>query len=263
MYSSALGPETMDGGSSLDINGLRDIDLIDDTSFTGSYRSFNMITGLTNIAGESFINFENATMGSANDKVSATDFRNVIDGGVGADIISGLAGNDTLYGRADNDFILGGSDNDGLYGGAGNDTLSGGDGNDNLYGEADKDYLFGDLGTDSFVFNYRNESLLAAFDVIRDYSVGERLVTPNGGVTLNSSVGTASALTSSAINAVLTMGVFTSFSNRAFKVSGQSGTFIAVNDSVAGFGATTDAIIHLENYNISTVNTVSFATIVI
>src|SRR5205814_1374378 len=88
---SGLGPETMDGGTR--------IDLIDHTAFTDAY-VFNMATGLTNFAGESYINFENATMGGGNDTVTGSAFNNVINGGAGNDTLNGAAGNDTLLGGA-------------------------------------------------------------------------------------------------------------------------------------------------------------------
>ena len=69
---SGLGPETMDGGIG--------VDLIDHTAFNGNY-VFNMATGLTNFAGESYTNFENATMGGGNDTVTGNASNNVINGG--------------------------------------------------------------------------------------------------------------------------------------------------------------------------------------
>jgi Ca2+-binding RTX toxin-like protein len=100
---SGLGNETMDGGTG--------VDLIDHTAFNGDY-VFNMTTGLTNFAGESYTNFENVNMGGGNDNVTGNASDNVINGG---------AGNDTL---------TGGNGNDILVGGAGKDTMSDGDGDD-------------------------------------------------------------------------------------------------------------------------------------
>jgi Ca2+-binding RTX toxin-like protein len=109
---SGIGGEFMDGGTG--------IDLIDHTVFSGDY-VFNMVTGLTNFGGESYINFENVIMGAGNDSVTGNAADNVINGG---------AGNDTLIGGAGNDFVVGGN---------GNDLLVGGTGRDSLYGEADDD----------------------------------------------------------------------------------------------------------------------------
>jgi len=131
---SGLGPESMDGGTG--------VDLINHTAFNGNY-AFNMATGLTNFAGESYINFENATMGAGNDTVTGNVSNNVISGGAGNDILNGGAGNDTLAG------------------GAGADTLIGGFGRDVLIGGAD---------FDRFDFNSVTESVPGALrDVITDF----------------------------------------------------------------------------------------------
>ena len=89
---SGLGLETMDGGTG--------VDLIDHTIFSGNY-VFNMATGLTNFLGESYINFENATMGAGNDNVTGNASANTINGGAGNDTINGGAGNDILIGGGD------------------------------------------------------------------------------------------------------------------------------------------------------------------
>ena len=96
---SGLGPETMDGGAG--------IDTIDHRAFNGDY-VFNMSTGLTNFAGESFGNFENALMGGGNDSVTGNLSANSIDGGGGNDSIYGAAGNDVLTGGLGDDrFLIG------------------------------------------------------------------------------------------------------------------------------------------------------------
>ena len=162
----------------------------------------------------------------------------------------GTANDDTRQGDAGNNALNGLGGNDALFGGAGNDLLNGGNG---------KDTLTGGSGTDRFVFGTLGDSLLASFDVITDYALGEQLDAPNpiAAVTLNSSSGTAANLTAAAIQAVLTNALFTPNSARAFTVTGQTGTFIALNDGVADFNASTDSILHLQNYSISTTNTVT------
>ncbi len=55
-----------------------------------------MTTGVTNI-GESFINFENATMGAGNDNVTGNDSDNILDGGAGNDSLNGGAGNNSYF----------------------------------------------------------------------------------------------------------------------------------------------------------------------
>jgi len=157
-----------------------------------------------------------------------------------ADALAGLAGNDTLTGLG------------------GNDTLNGGTGNDLLVGGSGKDVLIGGSGRDTFKYNALNESLLSGFDVIKDYtgagSTGDRIDAPITvkAVTLTASKGTATGLTEAAIKLVLTSAKFGANTAAAFKVSGQSGTFIAFNNATAGFQASADSIIQLASYNIGT-----------
>ncbi|MCL2876168.1 MAG: M10 family metallopeptidase C-terminal domain-containing protein [Betaproteobacteria bacterium] len=102
---------------------------------------------------------ENATGGSASDKVSGNEANNRLDGGAGNDTLYGLDGNDTLLGGTGNDYLDGGPGNDYLYGGAGNDTLYGGTGNDTLYGGPGNDSLYGGAGNDSLDGGDGNDSL--------------------------------------------------------------------------------------------------------
>lgn len=140
---SGLGPETMDGGTG--------VDLIDHTIFNGNY-VFNMATGLTNFDGESYTNFENATMGGGNDIVTGNAAANVINGGAGNDALIGGAGVDTLNGGTGNDKIVadgdggtyrGEADDDLMFSGIGSETMDGGTGVDTINHAAfDGNYVF-------------------------------------------------------------------------------------------------------------------------
>jgi len=44
---------------------------------------------------------------------------------------------------------------------------------------------------------------------------------------------------------------------RSFQVSGFSGTFVALNDNIAGFQSNQDAILFLSGYNPSTTNPIA------
>jgi serralysin len=128
-------------------------------------------------------------------------------------------------------------------------SLRGGNGSDTLSGAG---------GNDSFVYANLSESLLASFDVITDYSLGDVLDRPSLGTTvLNTSNGVAAGLSAAQVGSILNVFSFTANSSRAFTSIGFSGTFIAFNDGVAGFNASTDSIVHLPGYNISGVNTVT------
>ena len=129
---SGLGGETMDGGSGIDI--------IDHTAYNGNYE-FDMASGETNFANESFVNFEYAIMGNGNDEVTGNASNNYIFGDEGNDTLVGGAGRDSLVGGSDNDEIhsdgdggvySGGSGRDRMFSGLGGETMDGGSGVDTI-----------------------------------------------------------------------------------------------------------------------------------
>jgi hypothetical protein len=67
--------------------------------------------------------------------------------------------------------------------------------------------------------------------------------------TITSSSGTVGSLTESAIQSLLNS-QFPAASARAFQAAGWNGTFVATNDGLAGFKASSDSIVFLENYNL-------------
>jgi Ca2+-binding RTX toxin-like protein len=153
--------------------------------------------------------------------------------------------------------VIGGSLNDNIVGNTLANSLTGGAGNDNLTGGLGKDTLTGSTGLDTLTYNSLGESLLSDFDVIQGYSgTGASLDRINAPVSiapinLTASKGTAISLTEAAIQLVLTNAAFAANTAAAFKVTGQSGTFIALNNGAAGFQAASDAIIQLSGYNIA------------
>jgi hypothetical protein len=159
-------------------------------------------------------------------------------------------------GNAGNNILTGNTANNTLNGGAGNDTLNGGAGNDTLIGGAGKDTLTGGTGTDKFVFTSLADSLLAGYDVISDYTIGEQIDAPSSIVsptTLNASIGNIGGLSAANIGALPLL----ANTARAFTVTGQSGTFLVFNDSLNAFNAATDSIVQLSGYSISATNTVT------
>jgi Ca2+-binding RTX toxin-like protein len=159
-------------------------------------------------------------------------------------------------GNAGNNILTGNTANNTLNGGAGNDTLNGGAGNDTLIGGAGKDTLTGGTGTDKFVFTSLADSLLAGYDVISDYTIGEQIDAPSSIVsptTLNASIGNIGSLSAANIGAL----PLVANTARAFTVTGQSGTFLVFNDSLNAFNAATDSIVQLSGYSISATNTVT------
>ncbi len=216
--------------------------------------------------------------GNGNDSLNGGDGNDTINGGAGNDTVDGgngddliylgdgndylnisSGGNDTFYGGAGNDYIWGYTGNETYYGEAGNDTLLGSSGNDTLIGGAGKDSLTGGSGNDIFTYTALGQSLLANYDVITDYTIGDQIDAASSIVaaTLTTSVGNAASLSASAISTVLTSGVFTANSANAFTVTGLAGTFVAFNDAVAGFNSANDSLIFLQNYTIGAFSPVS------
>ena len=161
-----------------------------------------------------------------------------------------------LNGLGNDDLLTGGSKADKIKGGHGSDILTGG---------LDKDVLTGGEGQDTFVYNSLNDSLLNGIDIITDYQgSGANPTTPDqidipsvfASLNLTSSIGEADSLIETAIQAILTATSFGADSAVAFTVTGESGTFIGLNDGVAGFTAGTDSIIQLKDYTIGALNPV-------
>jgi Ca2+-binding RTX toxin-like protein len=97
------GADSADGGDG--------IDTLDTSLFGGAYR-VDLVTGLTNFAGESFVGFEHLRMGFGSDTLIGSAADNLLEGAGGVDSLTGADGNDTLDG------------------GVGADTMDGGDGDD-------------------------------------------------------------------------------------------------------------------------------------
>lgn len=138
------GAEIMVGGSG--------IDTIDHTRITGAY-DFDMTTGETSIADESFTGFENAKTNRGANIIEGTEGANEISTGRGRDVLNGNGGDDILRGAK------------------GKDRLFGGDGDDILIGGKAKDILNGGAGADTFVFAAKQGK-----DVIQDFEDGVDLI---------------------------------------------------------------------------------------
>lgn len=209
---SGLGSETMNGGTGTDT--------INHTAFSGNY-TFNLATGLTNFAGESFSNFENAVMGG---------------------------GNDNITGNASNNIIQAGAGNDTLNGGAGSDRLTGAGGSDIFI------FQFGESIAAAF------DTIAAADGIGGDYQIGiDRidLLTAGGGVMAtpgsfwragNSAAASVSDLLTAVFadaNGALAGNQILGVNAAAFVVASTAaiaGNYVIVNDGVAGFQAATDLV---------------------
>ncbi|ROI12780.1 beta strand repeat-containing protein [Microcystis aeruginosa FACHB-524] len=232
--TGGLGNDTLDGGLGNDtLNGGADNDtyLFDTDLVLGSDR-------LIDASGIDTLNFAATTTKTINLNLGSTAAQTVTAGNLTLTLASATAFEN----------VIGGSLNDNIVGNTLNNSLTGGLG---------KDSLTGSTGLDTLNYNSLGESLLSGFDVIQGYSgTGASLdrinaPAPIAAITLTASKGTASSLTEAAIQLVLTNAAFAANTAAAFTVTGQSGTFIALNNEAAGFQAASDAIIQLSGYNIA------------
>ncbi len=248
------------------------------TTLASQYQNL-ILTGTGNV---------NGTGNALNNTITGNNGHNTLSGGTGADNMTGGLGNDTYVvddvgdvvtedlnagtdtvqssvtytlganvenltltgtaaingtGNALNNVLTGNSAVSNLSGGAGDDTLIGGGG---------ADILTGLTGVDTFRFALA-DSRLAAFDRITDFAIGTDILDGPTAVTAANLIelGSASALTATAIGAVLTTTNFAK--NAAATFSFGSGlaarTFLAINDGTAGFSSTSDGLIDITGYS--------------
>jgi Ca2+-binding RTX toxin-like protein len=166
---------------------------------------------------------------------------------IGANLlIDAGSGNDTITGSSGGDNILGGLGVDQLNGGNGDDTLIGGGGLDSLNGGS---------GNDTFVYTTLTDAIISGsnaspqFEKITNFTVGadrfDLSTTPAAGSFKN--LGSVSALTITAISSLLSTTNFQALGAATFTYGNGSSqrSFIAFNDSIAGYKSSTDALIEL------------------
>jgi serralysin len=110
-YLGGLGDDLIYAGlttSTEVIDGGDGIDTLDTTTWGGPY-VINLVTGLTNYGGESFVNFENVVTGLGNDTITGTAGANVIRTGDSVDSVNAGDGNDIVEGGAGGDILDGGT----------------------------------------------------------------------------------------------------------------------------------------------------------
>ncbi|MFM7515210.1 MAG: beta strand repeat-containing protein, partial [Cyanobium sp.] len=157
------------------------------------------------------------------------------------------AGNDNFIGSAGADRVLGGIGTDNLNGAGGDDTLQGGSGLDTLTGGG---------GADCFDYNTLSDGLFVVsstsqlqFERINDFVIGQDKIDVANPPPLNGfkSLGAQSSLTSSSIAALLNTTNFVG--NGAATFSFGTRTFLALNNSTAGFSSATDAVLEITGYS--------------
>ena len=116
-----------------------------------------------------------------------------------------------------------------------------------------KDLITGLGGADTFRFTSLNQSTLANFDRITDFTIGTDILdgpTAVSAANINKR-GSVAALDAQFISTILTSVYFTANKAATFSYADPSGTlrsFLALNNGVAGFSASTDAIVEITDY---------------
>ena len=153
-----------------------------------------------------------------------------------------------------------------LTGNSGNNTLTGNAGNDTLNGNAGRDTLTGGVGSDIFVFQFR-QSPVSGADIITDFAIGTDridLLSSSGGVLAaptrfaRAANSTATTLTN-VVNNVFTDANGGLTGNQALGInsaalvnitsSGIAGTYLVINDGVAGFQSGNDLLVNITGYS--------------
>ncbi|MFN9243266.1 MAG: bluetail domain-containing putative surface protein [Cyanobacteriota bacterium] len=207
--------------------------------------------GLTGFSSSSGIErIINATSGSllvrllGDWKANSLDFSSVSFLGSNF-LIDGGDGNDSISGSALADRIKGGRDADLLDGKAGSDTITGG---------MNMDQLRGGAGADTFTYTNLQDGLWtggSTFERVSDFVIGNDRFDLDVLPTTIQTLGSASALSCNAIASLLNSTVFVASGVATFSYTGSGGTrtFIAFNDTTAGFNQNTDALVEITGYS--------------
>jgi hypothetical protein len=109
--------------------------------------------------------------------------------------------------------------------------------------------MTGDAGADTFRYASLSHSLLGNHDVIKDLAIGTDVIDGPRSIAAAfvKKLGNVIALTESAIQQVLTPTSFESNGASTFKFGNR--TFLGLNDSKAGFSASTDSVIEITGYS--------------
>ncbi|MCX5938853.1 MAG: calcium-binding protein, partial [Cyanobium sp. LacPavin_0920_WC12_MAG_62_9] len=146
-----------------------------------------------------------------------------------------------------------------LTGGAGNDELFGALLDDTLTGSAGADLLTGGGGTDVFRFSQLSDSTRSSMDRIVDYHSDDAIVAPITAATTISSatavISDAALANNEALNIALGGTSLLAGSVHALQLGAD--TLLVINDSIAGYQFSTDCMIRLENFSVSTATPIS------
>ncbi|MBD2674711.1 SBBP repeat-containing protein [Aphanizomenon flos-aquae FACHB-1416] len=205
-------------------------------------------------AGDSVIEYANEGTDKVFTSISYTLTANVEDLA-----LQEIAANINGTGNILNNTITDNSKDNILDGGAGNDIIRASGGNDTLIGGIGADTLTGGLGNDRFVYTNLTDSLLGGIDIIKDFNNStdtDRFVVSAARSVFNN-VGVVSGLNATAIGSKLTTSNFGANAAALFTIGSKS--YVAINDSIAGFNALSDAIVDITGYK-GTLSAGSFVT---
>ncbi|MDB9420887.1 hypothetical protein PN467_10220 [Microcystis aeruginosa CS-563/04] len=156
--------------------------------------------------------------------------------------------------------------NDDFIGNSSNNTLTGTAGNDYINGGAGRDTLTGGVGSDIFVFQF-GQSPVSGADRITDFAIGTDKIDllSSSGVAMNAPISFTCAANSTATTLTnMTNSVFTDANgaltgNQALGVNSAAlvnvttasiaGTYLVINDSVAGFQSSNDLLVNITGYS--------------
>ncbi len=130
--------------------------------------------------------------------------------------------------------------------------------NNLITGNSAKNTLIGGAGSDRFNDKTLTDSLLANFDVITDFNATDDrflVATARNGFF---NVGAVTSLTAAGIAEKLTPTLFDA--NFAARFSFGSRTFVAINNAIAGFNNSTDALVEVTGLT-GTLSTNNFVTV--
>jgi hypothetical protein len=139
-----------------------------------------------------------------------------------------------------------------------NNTITGNQANNTINGAGGADVLTGLGGTDTFLYTTLANSLLGSpsgytFDRITDFAIGQdKLDGPKTvGLSQFQRLGAVATLDQAGLQAVLTSTKFVANGAASFTFidGGTTRTFVALNNNVAGFDVTKDAVVEITGYS--------------
>jgi Ca2+-binding RTX toxin-like protein len=218
------------------------------------------------VANESFLGGFGADIINGGGGIDTVEY-NFVGSGVIVNLltgaVSGSAGNDVL---SNIENVSGSIFNDTITGNAFANNLKGNGGSDRLDGGAGADTLSSGAGVDTFVFRF-GQSTVTGADRITDFAIGSdkidllsatglALVAPTSfSRAANSAAANVTALVSQVFldaNGAIAGNQALGLNSAALvqtTTAGIAGTYLVVNDSVAGFQAATDLLINVTGYS--------------